>query len=63
MKIPILNIYVMTEATFEAVVEDAALKALAHQKKQTCILLKENDRLAQGLPKKKAKIRRRAKCK
>jgi len=55
MKIPILNIYIMREATFEAVVKDAALKALAHQKKQTCLLLADNHRLATG---KQKRVRR-----
>ena len=62
MRIPILNIYILREATFETVVKDAALKALAYQKKQACILLEENYRLGQGKPtKKELKLKRRAK--
>ena len=62
MRIPLLNIYVMREATFEAVIKDAALKALAHQSKQTSLLLADNHRLARGKPLKgELRFRRRAK--
>lgn len=50
MKIPLFNLHILREATFEAVIKDAALKALANQTKQMGLLLKENDLLAQGKP-------------
>lgn len=60
MKIPLLNIYVMTEATLQKVILKAVLETYKFSSKQTCLLLKENDRLAQGQPKKKAmRFRRR----
>ncbi len=61
MKIPILNIYVMTEATFEVAIKKAVLKTFAHNKKQTSLLLADNYKLAQGKPKKTLRFRRRTK--
>ena len=58
MKIPILNIYVFTEATFEAVIKKAAAKAHKFSTKQLSVLLKDNERLARGLPERKVKMRR-----
>ncbi len=61
MKIPILNIYVMTEATLKQVIRNAVLATHKFSSEQVSLLLKENDRLAQGKPKKKLRLRRRAK--
>ncbi len=58
MKIPILNIYIMTEATFEAVIKKAAAKAHKFSTKQLSVLLKDNERLARGLPERKVKMQR-----
>lgn len=59
MKIPILNIYVMTEATFEAVIKKAATKAHSFSTQQLSVLLEDNERLAAGRPKKVIGLRRR----
>jgi hypothetical protein len=53
MKIPILNIYIITEKTFKRIVEMAAMKAYKFSSKQISLLIKDNDRLAQGLPTKR----------
>lgn len=59
MKIPLLNIYIMREATFEKVVKNAALKALGHQKKQMGLLLADNYKLTEGkLSKRTLRFRR-----
>lgn len=58
MKIPLLNIYIMTEATFERLIKKAATKAHKFSEKQLGLLLHENDRLAHGLPKEKFRLRR-----
>lgn len=62
MRIPLLNIYVMREATLEAVIKKAALDTLKFSSKQTSLLLADNHRLVQGKPKKKVlRFRRRVK--
>jgi len=61
MKIPILNILIMKESTFERIIKEAAIKAHSFSKEQVGILLKDNDRLSQGLKplRKPIKLRRR----
>lgn len=59
MRIPLLNIYVMTEATLEAAIKKTVEDTLKFSSKQVGVLLKENHRLVQGKPKKKLSFRRR----
>jgi hypothetical protein len=54
MKIPLLNIYIMTEATFERLIKKAVMKTRAFQPKQMGLLLHDNALLSKGIKKKRS---------
>jgi hypothetical protein len=58
MRIPLLNIHIITEATLDAIIKRASTDALKFRTKQLNVLMKDNDRLSRGLPKKKVRLRR-----
>lgn len=57
MRIPLLNLYIMKKATFEAIVKRVSTNALKFRTEQLNILMKENDRLARGIRSRRKKIR------
>ena len=57
MKIPLFDLHIITGSTLESIIKKAAKDALAFRTKQMSVLLKENDRLAAGRPKRKGRIK------